>query len=130
MPLSFMHVWIAGILSMIVLTPFIVRWMEGIPKRRLAEWAEMAGVIGLFAVTNYVASYTPASTVFGVSIAIPYFVLLKFALLIHLLNKSDVRTAHDLREFAFSHAAYSASFNSPAASASVRRTTSTSVPKK
>ena len=75
-PVSWMHFWIAGLLSCVVLTPVILRWTVPFRHRLIAEWVEIIAVMALFIVTNYVITYTPISAVNGVSLTIPFFVLL------------------------------------------------------
>ncbi len=73
---SWMHIWAGVLLSCVILTPFILRWTVPLRKRTIGDWIEIVSILSLFAITNYIASYTPNSVIYGVSIAIPYFLLL------------------------------------------------------
>jgi signal transduction histidine kinase/ActR/RegA family two-component response regulator len=72
---SLEHFWIAGLFSVLVVTPLIMRWVS-IPRKTVSEWLEMGILVSIFFITNATISLTPTSSIGGVALSIPYFALL------------------------------------------------------
>jgi signal transduction histidine kinase/CheY-like chemotaxis protein len=80
-PLVLSNVWVAGLVSTLILTPFLVRVQR--PHRRFtkAEWIENIVAIVLLNIPTTILTYTPITTLYGINLLIPFILFLMWTAL-------------------------------------------------
>ena len=75
-PLDWSNVWIAGLVSVLILTPFLVRVGKPLWIFTKAELVENIIAVAFLAIPTLVLTFTPVTTFGGISLLIPFCIFL------------------------------------------------------